>query len=269
VYNLIVDSIFLLKLVLSFCIGGLWIVIATVLADKLGSKVGGLVSGLPSTVMFSLFFIAWTQSPAVAVQATTISPITGGLTCLFLTCYATLVHKGFVKATITSLALWLLLSYVLIRIHFNNYPLSILGYIVLFALSFFIQENILHIKSVKGKRIVYTPMLILSRGIIGGSVVALAVFLGKIGGPLLGGMFAMFPAMFMSTMLVTYYSHGSLFSSATMKSSMVSAISVTVYSIIARYTYVPFGLWFGTLASILVSFGTGALIYKLVITKLN
>jgi hypothetical protein len=264
-----VDTIFLLKLALSFCIGGLWVVLATVLADKLGSKIGGLVSGLPSTVMFSLFFIAWTQSPTVAVQATTISPIVGGLTCLFLACYTTLVHKGFVKATLTSLALWSILAYGLVRIHFNNYPLSILGYIGLFILSFVIMERILNVKSVKGKHIVYTPMLILSRGLIGGTVVALAVFLGKIGGPLLGGMFAMFPAMFTSTMLVTYYSHGPLFSAATMKSSMVSAISVTVYSIIARYTYIPFGLGLGTLISILVSFGIGVAIYKLVITRLS
>ena len=263
------ESIFLLKLALSFFIGGLWVVMATVLADKLGSKIGGLVSGLPSTVMFSLFFIAWTQSPSVAVEATTISPIVGGVTCLFLACYASLVKKGFVKATLASLALWSLLSYGLARIHFNNYPLSILGYVGLFALSFVIMEKILNIKSVKGKRIVYTPMLILGRGLIGGSVVALAVFLGKIGGPLLGGMFAMFPAMFTSTMLVTYYSHGSLFSAATMKSSMVSAISVTVYSIVARYTYIPLGLWLGTLVSIIVSFGTGVVIYKTVITKLN
>lgn len=263
------DSYFLLKLSLSFFIGGLWIILATVLADKLGSKIGGLISGLPSTVMFSLFFIAWTQNSAVAVEATTISPIVGGLTCLFLASYAALIHKGFVIATITSLALWTILSCWLAYIHFNSYFFSLLGYVGLFTLSFFIMENILHIKSVKGKRITYTPKLIISRGLIGGSVVALAVFLGKVGGPLLGGMFAMFPAMFTSTMLVTYYAHGPQFSTATMKSSMVSGISITIYSIIARYTYIPFGILVGTLISILVSFTAGAVIYRLIITKLD
>ncbi len=93
-YNSVMDSFFLFKLTLSFFIGGLWIILATILADKLGSKVGGLISGLPSTALFSLFFISWTQSPAVAVEATTISPIVGGLTCLFLATYASLIHRG-------------------------------------------------------------------------------------------------------------------------------------------------------------------------------
>lgn len=263
------DSTFLIKLSISFFIGGLWIILATVLADKLGSKIGGLVSGLPSTVMFSLFFIAWTQNPAVAVEATTISPIVGGLTCLFLATYASLIHRGFMKSVLTSLIVWSIPAFLLAYIHFDNYVLSLLGYVGLFLLSFIIMEHVLHIKSVKGKRITYSPKLIITRGFIGGSVVALAVFLGKIGGPLLGGMFAMFPAMFTSTMLVTYYSHGPQFSTATMKSSMVSGISITVYSIIARYTYIPFGMWGGTLLSILGSFATGALIYKFVITKLD
>lgn len=69
------NTLFLIKLALSFLIGGLWIIVATIVADKLGSKIGGLIGGLPSTIMFGLFFIGWTQGPAVAVQATTIAPM--------------------------------------------------------------------------------------------------------------------------------------------------------------------------------------------------
>lgn len=268
-YNSFMESIFILKLILSFVIGGLWVILATVLADKLGSKVGGLVSGLPSTVMFGLFFLAWTQNPSTAVQATTIIPIVGGVNCLFLACYVYFVRRNVWQAIISSLILWSFLSYLLIQIHFDNYTASIIGYCVLFTLAFFLMENVFKIHSVKGEKIIYTPLLIVGRGLLGGCVVALAVYLGKIGGPVLGGMFSMFPAMFISTMLVTYYSHGALFSAGTMKSSMVSGISIVAYSIIARYTYIPLDLWFGTLVSILVSFGIGVAIYKLVIIKLN
>lgn len=244
-------------------------VLATILADKLGSKIGGLVSGLPSTVMFGLFFLAWTQNTSVAVASTTIIPIVGGINCLFLLCYVYLVRKSLLKAVLSSLILWSVFSYFLVRIHFNNYAISIIGYGLLLAFSFYVMEKVLKIVSVKGKKVVYTPPLIAARALIGGSVVALAVYLGKIGGPVLGGMFSMFPAMFISTMLITYYSHGALFSAGTMKSTMVSGVSIVVFSVVARYSYIPLSLGWGTLLSIFISFLCGFTIYKSVITKLN
>lgn len=263
------DSLFLFKLSLSFLIGALWVISATVLADKLGSKIGGLISGLPSTVMFGLFFLGWTQNTTFAVQSTTIMPIVSGLSCLYLVCYVYLVRKNLWLAVLTALIIWSLGAYGLIYLRFSNYSLSIIGYVVIFLVSFLLIEKVLKIRSLPGKKITYTPLLILTRGLIGGFVVALAVFLGKVSGPILGGMFSMFPAMFTSTIFVTYYTHGADFSAATMKSSMITAISVTIYSIVARYTYIPLGLMFGSLASILVSFGSGLLIYRFVLPRLE
>lgn len=58
---------FISKLALSFLIGGLWIALGIALAERRGPKLGGLIIGFPSTVLFSLFFIAWTQSTQAAV----------------------------------------------------------------------------------------------------------------------------------------------------------------------------------------------------------
>lgn len=263
------DASFLVKLALSFLIGGFWIIVVTIVADKLGSKIGGLISGLPSTIMFGLFFIGWTQGPAVAVQATTITPIIAGLSGLFLTCYTFLVKKNFWLSIITSIAVWLILSFTLIRIHFDNFPLALVGYLLLVAANYWVMEKILKIKSIKGKKVKYTKLLILSRGMVGGMVVALAVFLGKVGGPIWGGTFSMFPAMFISTIFITYYTHGPDFSAATIKSAMISASSTVLYSMSVRFTYLNFGLVFGTLVSTLVAFGYGVLLYKYLITKLR
>lgn len=263
------NSLFFLKLILSFLIAGFWIIIATVVADKLGSKIGGLISGLPSTIMFGLFFIGWTQGSGAAVQATTITPIIAGLSGLFLTCYTFLVKKGFWLSIIISISVWLILSFTLIRIHFDNLPFSLVGYLLLVAANYWVMEKILKIKSTKGKKVKYTKLLILSRGVVGGMAVALAVFLGKVGGPMWGGTFSMFPAIFISTIFITYFTHGPDFSAATMKSAMVSASSTVLYSMLVRFTYLDFGLVFGTLVSILVAFGYGALLYKFVITRLS
>lgn len=81
------DNIFVLKLILSFIVGSLWITMVTILAEKYGTRIGGLMAGLPSTIPISLFFIAWTQSERVAVDATTIVPIIGGINCIFIVAY--------------------------------------------------------------------------------------------------------------------------------------------------------------------------------------
>jgi len=52
------NGLFLLKLILSFALGAVWVVAATVLAEKLGPKTGGLIAGLPLTVTLGLFFLA-------------------------------------------------------------------------------------------------------------------------------------------------------------------------------------------------------------------
>lgn len=263
------DAIFFIKLAFSFIIGGSWVVLATVLGDKLGSRIGGLVSGLPSTVMFGLFFLGWTQTPHVAVSATTIIPIVGGINCLFLVTYVYLVKRGLWQSIFAGFSLWGLLSFILIWIQFDNFILSLVAYVILFLASFYIIDHVLNIQATKGKRVIYTPITVLLRALLGGGVVVFSVFLGKIGGPIFGGMFSMFPAMFTSTILITYMTHGAAFSAGTMKSSLVSAISVVLYSVVSRYSFEPLGLVFGTILSICTSFGFGFLLYQTVIRKLS
>ncbi len=263
------EKIFVFKLVLSYFVGGLWVTLATVVADKLGPKVGGLISGLPSTVALGLFFLAWTQNPGTAVRATTVIPLVAGINSTFLATYVFLARRGIGRAILASLGLWFVLTYALVKTRFDDFALSLLGFGLLFLLSFYLMERVFQIVSIKAKSVRHTPLLILARAFIGGLAVALAVYLGKIGGPLWGGIFSAFPAMFISTMLVTYFSQGALFSAGIMKSSMLSAVSVVVYAAVVRLTYIPLGLWMGTFVSISLSYGSGWAIYKCLIVKLR
>jgi hypothetical protein len=259
------DQIFLTKLLISFLVGGCWVVMATVLADMFGPKFGGLIAGLPSTVMFGLFFLAWTQTPAAAVQATTIIPMIGGINSIFLLIYVILVKKNVWLALFSSFFVWTLCSFLLVFFHFNNLAMALIVYLVLLVTSFYLMEHKLQVQTVRGKKIVYTPMVIILRALVSGFIVAMTVYIAKIGGPILGGMSAAFPAMFTSTMLVTYFAHGAEFSAATVKSSLIGSVSVIVYALIVRYAYVPLGIVLGTLMAIFVSFATGFLIYKTII----
>lgn len=112
-------------------------------------------------------------------------------------------------------------------------------------------------------------MTVIFRGLFSGLIIALAVVMGKVGGPLLGGMFAMFPAMFTGTLLITFFAHGPLFSSAMMKASLISAVSVVLYAVLVRWTYIPLGLSGGTFVSILVSFAAACLLHIFIVKKIS
>lgn len=263
------NDIFILKLVLSFLIGGAWVTIATHLADKHGTKIGGIITGLPSTALIALFFIGWTQSPVIAVDATTIIPAIGAVNALFLVVYISLVRTNFFLALGSSFLVWSGLSLFLVQMNFNNFFLSIIIYVVMVFLSFFLIEKGIKVKSEPGSKLKSTLQTLFFRGLFCGTIIFLAVILGKIGGPHLGGMFAMFPAMFTGTLLITYISHGSLFSSAMMKVALLSASSVVLYAVLVRSTYIPLGLFLGTLVSIFISFSYAFIIHVVLVKRIS
>jgi hypothetical protein len=216
-----------------------------------------------------LFFIGWTQSPNISVEATTIIPVIGAVNALFLVVYVLLVRTNFWLALGSSFLVWSVLSLFLVLFNFNNFMLSIAIYVVVVLLSFFLIEKGMKVKSEQGSTAKGTLRTLIFRGLFSGTIIVLAVIMGKIGGPLLGGMFAMFPAMFTGTLLITYFTHGSLFSSAMMKVALLGASSVIIYAVLVRFTYIPLGLFLGTLVSILISFSYAYLIHILIVKRIS
>jgi hypothetical protein len=181
-----------------------------------------------------------------------------------------LAKRNFFLALFSSLIFWLVFSLLLVKINFNNFLYSIIGLIVLASLSYYILEKRSEIKS-EGKKIIkYTTPQLLFRAILGGSIIALAVFLAKIGGPLLGSAIATFPAMFLGTIIVTHFAHGQSFSAAIMKVTVLSAnVNVTVYAIAIRYLYPLYGLIIGMIIAFIISLITGYLVYMFANKKMS
>ena len=68
---------FVLRVVASFVVAGVWIGAATMISERYGSKVGGLVGNLPSTVVVSFIFITLTQDLSFALVASVAYPCVG------------------------------------------------------------------------------------------------------------------------------------------------------------------------------------------------
>lgn len=253
-----------LNLLLAFLVGGCWVTLATFAADRLGSRIGGFIGGLPSTVVVTFLFIALSQTPQIASQATTVFPLFEGITGLFLVVYAALAKRGFAFSITCALLVWFVLSSLIIAIKTNSFVISILGYLLVVLLSYCFLKKHLKIQEMKGTKIRFSGLQILMRALFGGAVIALAVFLSKIGGPIFGGAFAAFPAVFFSTLAISYMSRGPEFSRSMTKPLFTTGmVAIVAYGIAVRYLYLTTGLFFGTVAAYLVSAVSAYVVFEL------
>ncbi len=264
------DSSFWLKIALGFLVGSLWVTLTTLSAERFGSKVGGLIGGLPSTVVIALLFIGYTQSPLVAAQATTVMPLAQGLNGLFILAFMLFIPRGLKLALPASLLVWFSLAGGLYLLDLQSFLISIVGWLLLFIFCYIVLERWMKINSLSRQAYVYPPSQLIWRAIFGGVVISFAVLMGKLGGPLLGGIFGSFPAMFLSTLVITAHIGGAAYSKPVGKSLLVSGlINVPLYEIMVRYLYPSVGLAIGTTIAVILSLGIGYLTFLFMKARLS
>jgi len=146
---------------------------------------------------------------------------------------------------------------------------SLIGYIFILVFSYFILEKSLHLPSFEKAKIHYSLLQIILRGLFGGFMIAFAVLMSKVGGPVFGGIFAAFPAVFISTLIVSYKSRGLEFSRSMTKPLLVTGmITVVVYGIAVRYLYVSIGLILGTILSFIIAMISAYFTFQFIQKKL-
>lgn len=256
------ESAFWWKLGLSFVVGSGWVTLSTVAAERFGSVIGGLFVGMPSTVAVSLLFIGFTQTPRVASETTTLMPLTQGINGVFVLVYLIFVKRGLTAGLGTALGVWFILAGMIAAVGHMEFWVSLCGWALLVASCYLTIERRMTI-AFRGELPVHSsPTQGILRGLFGGAVIALAVWMGKFLGPTYGGIVATFPAAFFSTLAITYRMGGAEFSRAVGKAMMLSGmVNVAVYAISVRYLYVWYGLILGTVLSLTFSSGTGYLTY--------
>ena len=265
-----ISGLFLLQLLLTFIIGSCWIFLTVYSGAHFGSKIGGFIGGLPSTALLAFFFIGYTQSPTFASQATTVFPLGMGISGLFLVVFVWISRYGFLKGVVAGLVIWFILSLTVAFLPPEMFAINLLVYAAVLIFSFFILEKRIKIKAIPARKSDHTIKHMAYRSLFGGAILTLTVLFAKIGGPHLGGILAAFPAMFISTLTVTYRVHGLDFSRAVAKPLLVTGmITVAVYVISVRYLYLSTGLYWGTLLSILVASASAYLTYRYILPRLT
>lgn len=263
---------FIIRLGLSFITGFIWITLLTILAERYGTKIGGAIAGIPATMVVALLFIGITQSAEISSQTTTIVPLVVGINALFVVLYIFLARiTKFVPALILSIIGWGAIAYFLILVKLNSFTISLIGYLVLVLISYYLLEKRFSIKSHGKKILKYTIPQLAFRSFIGGSLIFLAVLMAKIGGPLIGGIFSSFPALTVALIVITYMVHrDKSYTEALLKNFIITGtISVVIFVVAVRYSYPAFGLATGTIISLATSMAVSYFGYKLIIKRMT
>lgn len=252
---------FWLRVALSFVVGGISVTVFTVIAERLGSKIGGLIGSIPSILFVTFLFLGWTQGISFAVQATRAIPL-GLMVCtISLFIFILTLFKGLKLAIFASFAAWFVFALPIGFIQYDSWIGGITIAVAAILVTFYILEHQVKTEFHEKSKKPYTALQLLARALFSGGVVASAVTIGAFAGPFWGGLFAMFPARLISTMIILAMAQGLKFAQVTGKVLLLSSSNNIIYALAIFFTYPLYRLIWGTILSYIVAFVWVALLY--------
>jgi hypothetical protein len=255
-------NLFYLKLILSFFVGGIWITLVTLAAERFGSKIGGFIGGLPSTVVVSFFFIAWTQGSSKAFHASTVFPAAMAMNAIFVIVYVLLVRKRLLLGISGGIVVWLMGQSLLVISNVHRFIVSILLWALILITSYYILEKKLKIYPSEKIKVAIKPIQLVGRAVFSGGMIAVAVIMSKVGGAIWGGIFSSFPAVFISTLIITALSVSPDFSRSLASPLMISGlINCVVFSVVFRFLILQMNILSATFLSYAASIVSGGFTY--------
>ncbi|MCF7918105.1 DUF3147 family protein [Candidatus Gracilibacteria bacterium] len=248
------ETLFIIQLVTSFVVGGVFIAFLSFIAEKASEKTAGIIISLPATIALSFFFIGWTLSPEKVAEVAPIVPIMEGVIMLFTITYLSLSRiklnkiPSIILCTLGGLFVWFVLAIPLALIELSNISISIIGYVILTTIAYYFITVKVHQKSIYVP-LKYSILQKIFRATFAGFIIALSVFLAKTLGPFWGGVFSSFPAVYLSTFIIVHWHYDSFFLFKVWKNSPLGSIIFVIYPLTAIYTFPAFGIWGGTIFS--------------------
>jgi len=254
---------FLLKTALSFLVGGIWIAGTTRMAERFGTRVGGLIGGLPSTIVVSLFFIGWLESPEHARAATAIIPYALSSNLVFLAGYAALAARSAALGLVAALGLWTVTQIGFLWIDPTRFVWGLVLNLTALVLGYAFVTRVLGVRGMPPLGAGRDPKKLVVRAVMGGGTVLFAVLMSHLSGPLLGGIFSVFPAAAISTLWFSYRAGGLDFSKSLVPAFMLSmTVNINVFTVVFRLLVVDLPLVLAVLFSFLAAMGSAFILWQ-------
>lgn len=258
-------EIFILRVVASFLVGGLYIAAMARLSEKFGSKLGGLMVALPSTALIGLGFIAWVQSATAIKEATAIMPATVAASTIFLVVFSLCYRYGLAMAYLLGIMVWFALNLpvTILKLHSIVIALLLAAVLMSISINFFHHQPHRTVQAFRSGR--WTLVI---RAIFAGSFIALAVICSKLLGPVWGGMFASFPAAFSAVVLIFGRTHGQEFTASVSRTMVNGGLANIVFVTAVHFLVTPLGAAPSIIAGYMICLLFAAFSYRYIIPRI-
>lgn len=244
---------------LSALFAGLVATLVTVAIERWGGRLGGVLGTMPTTIVpAALGIYSQSAQPSAFDAAIHGAPAGMLLNVLFLLLWrvvpprlpALSLHPRLALMTALSLGAWGAAATVLVvvlrmlrgfGIDPRHFGLAVTLAIVLLGLSMMLRP----LPAPRGRRPV-GPGTLVARGLFAAASVGFAVFVASRGHPLVAGVAAVFPAIFLTTMVSLWLAHGEAVPAGAVGPMMLGSSSVAVFCVLAARSLPFFGPLAGT-----------------------
>lgn len=243
-----------MTLILTSLLAGIVAIAATVAVERLGGRLGGLIATLPTTIVPATWGF-WAVSEGVPVKVLAAVPMGMLVNAGFLWCWRVIppllpswsMSKRLGAMVTLSLSTWMLLA--LLSMFIGTTAIASPITLGLVALGLHILLGLYttwHFRpSPKGTRHV-TPLALLSRGVLAAAAVAISILIASSGFEVAAGIASVFPAIFLTTMVSLWWSQGQAVPLGAVGPITLGSIVVSVYALLAIWTFDAFGVGAGT-----------------------
>ena len=249
--------------VLSALLAGIIAILVTLAIERWGGLTGGLLGTMPSTIVPAAAGISLAGDEVLLNQSLSIIPLGMLINGIFLAVWMYLPPKlennnsPLLLTTFAALLVWFLFGMVMLlgvdfAIHngVTTWQIGFLGLAFLIVLAFAMNWKVQPAPS--GKQPVARTVLIL-RGGAAASAIGAAVWLSAQGQPFVAGLAAVFPAIFLTSMVALWLAQGPTVPRGAAGPMAMGGTSVAIYALIAMYSLPAWGVVFGSLAAWLIA----------------
>ncbi|HEV7702055.1 MAG TPA: hypothetical protein VGO63_01250 [Candidatus Paceibacterota bacterium] len=264
------NTLFIIQLITSFFVGGVYIIILLTLAERAPKRVAGIILMFPSTIALSFFFLAWVLSPEAIIHAAPVAILSTAINFIFFLGYPyagnffTQKTESKLLQILLSLASCLIPWFIVVSIIAKHKPTNLIFTLFILGITILISHFILNKNQVdKAIAISYTTTQKIGRAIFAGLVIATVVFLGKTLGTFWGGIFSAFPAAASSSFILIHWYYGPSNLFPTIQRLPIGTLVIPVFALSAMFFFPLVGFIIGTFISLIISFVASFLLFKI------
>jgi uncharacterized membrane protein (GlpM family) len=247
------DLSFWLELVFKMAMTATVVVFVSVVVERSGPFIGAMIAALPTAAGAAYVILAIEHPPAFIAGSAVGSMAIGAAVSVFAAVYAELAQRrGLVPSLGLSLFAWFVCAALLRQVSWT--PFAALGlnaavYAVTIPLSWRYRS------SAAPKKFLRTRYDIPLRALAAATVVVIVTTASNSIGSFASGMFALFPIVFCSSIVILHPRVGGKATASVMAHAQVALIGLTLAFMAVHYLAEPLGSWWALLIGLCISVG--------------